>query len=200
MAHFSNFATAAIRNPMSRLPLLEQRKVIHMHSTPSSRGMRRSNREVREPDQIRDIIERCYTVRLGLHDAQGPFVVPMSFGYDWALGPDGAPQLTLWLHCAGEGRKLDALAADPLAAFEMDAEGGVIEGDFSCAYSFAYESVMGTGLVRHATNADEKLHGLTQLMEHMAPGLPVRFSDTAVERVTVLALDAAELSAKRREG
>ena len=171
-----------------------------MHDSPPPRSMRRANRAVTDPHAIHGIIERCRTVRLGLRDAQGPLVVPMSFGYDWVLDPDGAPQLTLWLHCAGEGRKIDALAADPLAAFEMDAEGGVIEGDFSCAYSFAYESVMGTGLVRRVADTEEKLHGLTRLMEHLAPGRPVRFSEAAIERVTVLALDATELSAKRRTG
>ena len=177
-----------------------RRKAASMHGSPPPRGMRRANRAVTDARTMHDIIERCRTVRLGLRDAQGPFVVPMSFGYDWALDPKGDPQLTLWLHCADEGRKLDALATDPLAAFEMDIEGGVIEGDFSCAYSFAYESVMGAGLVRRVVEPEEKLHGLMRLMEHLAPGQPVRFSETAIERVTVLALDATELSAKRREG
>ena len=164
------------------------------------RGMRRANRAVHDPEEIHSIIDRCQTVRLGLHDAQGPFVVPMNFGYDWRLEPDGTPRPTLWLHCAGEGRKLDAFLADPLVAIEMDREAGVIEGDFSCAYSLAYESIMGTGLVRRATEPGEKLHGLTRLLEHLAPGQPVRFSKEAVERVAVFALEVTELTAKRRTG
>ena len=162
------------------------------------RPMRRHKRAVTDPADIHGIIERCHTVRLGLADAQGPFVVPLSFGYDWACTAGGQPQLTLWLHCAHEGRKLDAIAANPLVAFELDAELGVIGGSFACAYSLAYESVMGTGLARIATSPAEKLHGLTRIMEHMAPGAPTHFSESAVAETTILAIEARELSAKRR--
>ena len=162
------------------------------------RPMRRHRRAVTDPADIHGIIERCHTVRLGLADAQGPFVVPLSFGYDWACTDGGRPQLTLWLHCAHEGRKLDAIAANPIVAFELDAELGVIGGDFACAYSLAYESVMGTGLARIATSPAEKLHGLERIMEHMAPGAPTHFSESAVAETTILAIEARELSAKRR--
>ena len=165
--------------------------------------MRRGKRAVHDAEAIRGIVERCRTLRLGLSDEHGVFVVPLSFGYDWQQAPSsGEPfALTLWVHCAGEGRKLDALSVPGArVAVEMDAELGVIEGDFSCAYSLAYESIMGTASARRALSADEKLHGLARIMEHMAPGAPVAFSADAVRGTELFALDVIELSAKRRSG
>lgn len=159
--------------------------------------MRRAKREVRDVAELRSIVERASVVRVGSVDAEGPFIVPMSFGFE--LGEkDGAPAWTFWLHSAGEGRKVDAWRARPEVALELDVPAGVITGDFSCAYSYAFESVMATGLVREVKDPAEKVHGLACVMEHMAPGAPARFSDEAVERVSVWRVDARSLTGKRR--
>lgn len=168
------------------------------------REMRRAKREVTDAGELRGIIEACRTVRLGLVDAEGVFIVPMSFGYDWPEGDDGA-RLTLWLHSAGAGRRTEALlatgagtAAGAPVAIEMDVEDGVTTGDYACAYSFAYRSIMGTGRAHVVTDADEKVRGLRRIMEHLAPGAPVTFSPEAVERVSVLRVDVERLSGKQR--
>ena len=44
--------------------------------------MRRKDREVTDKDAILDILLRCDTIRLGLAGADGPYVVPLSFGLD----------------------------------------------------------------------------------------------------------------------
>ncbi|MBS6401850.1 MAG: hypothetical protein KH396_07980 [Atopobiaceae bacterium] len=56
-----------------------------------------------------------------------------------ASGEAGDARWTFWLHCASEGRKTDAWAADPRVALELDVPAGVVSGDYSCAYSYAYE-------------------------------------------------------------
>ena len=58
-----------------------------------------------------------------------------------ASGEAGDARWTFWLHCASEGRKTDAWAADPRVALELDVPAGVVSGDYSCAYSYAYESI-----------------------------------------------------------
>lgn len=108
--------------------------------------MRRAKRAVDSLDELRGIVEKCPVVRVGSHDAEGVFVVPMSFGYEVDASDGGADaRWTFWLHCAAEGRKTDAWAADPQVALELDVPVGVIGGDYSCAYSYAYESVMASG-------------------------------------------------------
>lgn len=166
-------------------------------ATPKApRAMRRANREVTDPADLAGIIGRAHVLHVGFSDAEGLAVVPMNYGFEWAEGR-GLP--TFWLHSAGEGRKADAWASSPEVALELDVEGGVITGDYSCAYSYAYESIMAWGRIRPVTDAAEKLRGLTQVMAHMAPGVPVTFSDEAVARVAVWRIDVERILGKRRE-
>lgn len=163
--------------------------------------MRLAKRAVTDADELRGIVEACRTVRIGAADGEGIFIVPMSFGYEWDAGA-GAPRLTLWLHSAGEGRKAAAFGTrgteGVTVAVEMDCEDGVITGGYSCSYSFAYRSIMGSGTVRPVSEPAEKLRGLSLIMDHMAPGAPASFSDEAVERVSVWRVDVEELTGKRR--
>lgn len=166
-------------------------------ATPKApRAMRRANREVTDPADLAGIIGRAHVLHVGFSDAEGLAVVPMNYGVEWAEG-QGLP--TFWLHSAGEGRKADAWASSPEVALELYVEGGVITGDYSCAYSYAYESVMAWGRIRPITDAAEKLRGLTRVMAHMAPDAPVSFSDEAVARVAVWRIDVERISGKRRE-
>ena len=166
-------------------------------ATPKApRAMRRANREVTGHADLAGIIGRAHVLHVGFSDAEGLAVVPMNYGFEWAEGR-GLP--TFWLHSAGEGRKADAWASSPEVTLELDVEGGVITGDYSCAYSYAFESVMAWGRIRPVTDAAEKLRGLTQVMAHMAPGAPVTFSDEVVARVAVWRIDVERISGKRRE-
>lgn len=106
--------------------------------------------------------------------------------------------LTLWLHCAQVGRKADAFAKTPRVAIEMDCEDGLISGSYACAYSFAYRSIMGTGRVMPVPDAASKRHALTKIMEHVAPGAPITYSNEAIERVAVYRIDVDTLTAKQR--
>ena len=67
--------------------------------------MRKAQREVKEFDAVVSILDRCQTVRLGLHDDKFPYVVPLSFGWEQIDG-----KLFLYFHCAKEGKKVDLIA------------------------------------------------------------------------------------------
>ena len=43
------------------------------------REMRLNKREIKDPDMLRDIIESCDIVRLGLRDRDGMFIVPVNY-------------------------------------------------------------------------------------------------------------------------
>lgn len=66
--------------------------------------MRRKDREVTDIRQIESIIEKAKVVHIGMIDDGVPYVVPMQYGYVFT---DGA--LTLYLHSAQEGRKIDCI-------------------------------------------------------------------------------------------
>ena len=65
--------------------------------------MRRAEKEVKDLEQLEEILRDCNTVRIGTQDAEGMFIVPVNYGYDLTEG-----QLTLYLHSAREGRKAAA--------------------------------------------------------------------------------------------
>ena len=77
--------------------------------------MRRAEKEVKDLEQLEEILRDCNTVRIGTQDAEGMFIVPVNYGYDLTEG-----QLTLYLHSAREGRKAAAFRRGGAVAFEMD--------------------------------------------------------------------------------
>lgn len=165
--------------------------------------MRLAKREVREASKLRAIVDGCQTVRIGTVDEEGMFIVPMSFGYDWELDESGTPRLTLWLHSAGAGRKAAAFGANGNAgvdvAIEMDCEDGVITGPYACSYSFAYRSIMGTGRIYPIASGEDKVYGLTRIMEHMAPGAPQALGPGVLDRTAVWRIDVARFTGKQRQ-
>ena len=68
--------------------------------------MRRADKEVKDLDQLEEILRACTAVRIGVRDERGMFIVPMSYGY--ALEGE---KLTLFVHSAPEGRKVSAFRA-----------------------------------------------------------------------------------------
>ena len=159
------------------------------------REMRLNKREIKDPDILRDIIESCDIVRLGLRDRDGMFIVPVNYGYDIETDGTGL-KLTLYIHGAREGRKAEAFAADPSVALEMDCMDGIITGDYTCSYSCAYRSIMGNGTIRELTGEQEKIHALTRIMEHMAPGARIEFRPEMLERTGVYRIDVKNFTGK----
>lgn len=163
------------------------------------RPMRLGKRAVTDPAQIRAIIEACQVLHLGVVDAEGMFIVPVNFGYVWEAD-QALP--CFYLHSAREGRKADAFYAGgdrgvPVA-FELDCDRGNIVGDYSCAYSRSYASIMGNGTIRAVEDETERRCALERIMEHAAPGSTASFSPEGLARVAIFRLDANELTAKER--
>ena len=129
------------------------------------REMRLKKREITDPEILREILESCEVVRIGAMDEEGMFIVPMNYGYD-VREEDGTLHVCLYLHGAKEGRKAAAFAADPRVAVEMDYNHEVITGDYTCAYSYAYRSIMGNGTITEVTDPEVKKKGLEKIMAH----------------------------------
>ena len=134
-------------------------------------------------------------------DEEGPFIVPMSFGYDWADPEEidaDAPRLALWVHSAGVGRKVDAFNREPRVAIEMDVQEGLITGTYACAYSYAYRSIMGTGTIHRIQGIEAKRYGLTRIMQHLAPEASTDFTDQALARANIYCIDIDRFTGKQR--
>jgi nitroimidazol reductase NimA-like FMN-containing flavoprotein (pyridoxamine 5'-phosphate oxidase superfamily) len=155
--------------------------------------MRRIDRELHDPAEIRAILEQADACHLALADQDTPYLVTLNYG----LG--GGERLVLFFHCAWEGRKVDMLRRNPLVCFGVDVDREFFQADAgtSCGCSMRYRSVVGSGRVSFVTDSAEKLKGLEAILEHYAAGAP-RFTDEMIARTMVLRLDVEEISGKRR--
>ena len=159
--------------------------------------MTRREREVTDINDILQIINETKILHLGLSDEGWPYVVPMNYGYD-VREEDGTLHVCLYVHGAKEGRKAAAFAADPRVAVEMDYNHEVITGDYTCAYSYAYRSIMGNGTITEVTDPEVKKKGLEKIMAHIAPEAKIAFLPEMVERVAVWRIDIDTFTGKER--
>ena len=146
------------------------------------RKMRLYKREIHDPALIKAILDECDIVRLGLHDEEGMFIVPVNYGYE----------------LKDNNGKADAIMADPHAAIEMDCRHEIITGDYTCSYSYAYRSIMGNGTIILLESEEEKRYALGKLMEHMAPEAEIEFSQEMLERTAVYRVEVEYFTGKER--
>jgi len=153
--------------------------------------MRRYDREVKDWQEILAILDHCKICRLGMLVDGMVYIVPMNFGYSF----DGKT-LSLFFHSALEGKKISALRENASISFEMDCAHQLISADKACAYSFAYESLMGQGRVQFLETDQEKLAALQQIMLHQT-GQTFPASDYNLAKVLLFKLIVEKISAKK---
>lgn len=156
------------------------------------RGMTRREREVTDSAAILEILDKCKIVHLAMVDEGKPYVVAMNYGYTMEDG-----KLTLYMHGATQGRKLDILRANPDVYFEMECDVVPFDGRIACQYGTAYASVMGNGTARILDDVEERKEGLSVFMKSQT-GLDFEFQDRMVSAVSVIRVDVDEYTAKRR--
>ena len=152
--------------------------------------MRKADREIRDFNEIVALLGRCDTLHIGMTGENGPYVVPVSFGYEVANG-----QLVVYFHGAKEGLKHDLLAKDPRVCVEAS----LLHGYRSMGTSVTadYESVIGFGAAEICTDK-EAAHGVTLLMAHC--GYPDFDGTTCIALgiTRVYRIKLASITGKRR--
>lgn len=153
--------------------------------------MRRSDREITDFQEQLAVMEKCDVCRLALNAQGAPYIVPLNFGMEVKNG-----QVILYFHSAAEGTKLDLIAADNRAGFEMDCGHELIMDHEKQTCSMAYESIMGSGLIEMVPE-EEKTAALRLLMAHYRQeAFP--FNGAAVPRTAVFKLTVSRMTGKRR--
>lgn len=155
--------------------------------------MRRTDREITDLSEIEAFLKQARFLHLGLVDGAAPYVVPLHYGYRM----DGG-RLTLYMHSAPEGRKLDLIRANSQAFVEIDVgETPISGGDVPCKYGAAYASVMGAGIASLVSDPQEKIAGLQLLMRHQT-GRDFVITEQMAETVQVIRVVVETLTAKCR--
>lgn len=154
--------------------------------------MRRKDREITDINEVIAVMRQCAVVRVALFDGDYPYIVPLNFG----VQVNGST-ITLYFHCAGEGKKLELIKHCNKAAFEMDRPGRFIDGEKACASTMPFESVCGRGILEVVSNNQEKLEGLTAIMHQYSEKPAFEFDENELRAVTVLKLTVCDITGKR---
>ena len=155
--------------------------------------MRRKDRQITDLEAIRAILDKAKVLHLAMIDGDRPYVVPLNYGYTLENGA-----LTLYLHSAREGRKLDVLRQNDRVAFVLETNVSQVSGgDIPCKYGEAYASVMGEGRAVLLTDSAEKMAALSILMKTQT-GRDFAFTPAMTDAVAVLRIDVDSFTAKAR--
>ena len=149
--------------------------------------VRRADREITERAQIDEIIARARVCRLGMTVGDQPYVVPLSFAY-----LDGR----IYVHSALEGRKLEAIRANPLVCFEVDIDHLFVEGARPCDSSIRYRSVIGFGRASIVGDPEEKLRALQAIVARYSENAG-EMDSNKIARVEVIRVDLDEVTGKQ---
>lgn len=155
-------------------------------------GLTKRESRVTDPTEIIRILDTAKVLHLGLAVDNEPYVVPMNYGYTMEDG-----RLTLYLHSAVKGKKLDMLRANSKVFFEIDCDRMPFEGRVPCQYGMVYSSVMGRGSAAIVEDVEEKMQAMSILMKTQT-GKDFTFNERLVSIVTVIRIDVTEYTAKHR--
>ena len=100
--------------------------------------MRHAEREIRDKEIIKAILDMCEVINIGFFDDKYPYVLPVNFGYEY--GDD----LVFYTHHAPDGYKNTLVARNPNVCVATNVFKGHIYNDYDHS-SHDYRSVMAFG-------------------------------------------------------
>ena len=156
------------------------------------KGMTKREFEITDQAEILKILDTAKVLHLGLAVDNEPYVVPMNYGYTMIDG-----KLTVYLHCALQGKKLDMIRKNPRVFIEMDCHRQPFEGEKPCQYGLSYSSLMGRGIAHILEDVEEKMEAMTTLMKTQTRK-DFTFNEKLVSIVAVVRIDVEEYTAKHR--
>ncbi|MGI6703025.1 MAG: pyridoxamine 5'-phosphate oxidase family protein [Clostridia bacterium] len=153
--------------------------------------MRRSDREIFDRALIDRILEEAIVCRIALCEGDSPYIIPMNFGYR-----DGC----LYLHSAGEGKKIEMLKKNRNVCFEVDTGCEPIPAGKPCKWSMKYCSVIGFGKAVFLNSVEEKKKGLDIIVEKYSGKPYTDYADEMIKRLAVIRVDIESLTGKISKG
>ena len=148
--------------------------------------MRRKEKEITDRAEIEAIIEKALVCRLAMADENGPYIVPLCFGFR---------NNTLYFHSAIRGKKLDILQNNPRICFEFEGDCAVRSGGNACEFSMRYSSVIGFGTATFIENPQAKRDALDVIMAQYTDG-KFDYTDAAIKRIAIIKVDIDALTGK----
>ncbi len=153
--------------------------------------MRRRDREITDFNEIIDIIKKCDVCRIALNDNDFPYIVPLNFGLEVR-----EKQVFFYFHAAMKGKKLDLIAEDNRATFEMDCGHNLILYEDRMSCTMGYESVIGHGTMEMV--AEEDKYEALKILMRQYHAEEFKFNTDMMKVTTVLKMTVIDMVGKRR--
>ena len=156
--------------------------------------MRRKDREVLNFDTVRQIIDSCEIINIGLFDPDDPnfpYIVPVNFGYTIDENND----ISFYIHGARAGRKFGLMQKNRECTFMMYCDSYTELIPSVKDVTSRYKCIMGKAEVT-LLEGEDVLLGLQCMMDRREDTRSFDWNRDAVPRVAVWKLRVTELSAK----
>jgi len=155
--------------------------------------MRRSDREITEKSELVDILEKGDSCHIALCDGDTPYLVTMNYGFEWN------DNLKIYLHCAGEGKKIDLIKKNQKVCFSVDTGHELVIAEKACGWGMKYKSIVASGTIEIIENNADKIKGLNLLMKHYAGETDFKYEEKMLQATTVLKIIVSEVTGKEKK-
>lgn len=150
--------------------------------------VRRHDKEVTDPEVIRDILKKSLVCHLALVDEGKPYMVSMNYGFRDDV---------IYMHCALEGRKVDILRANQDVCFMVYYGNRLTTGPDACGdWTMKYKSVTGFGKASLIEKDEDKEAPLQVIMDHYTTRGPFEFTPERVAETLVIRVEIEEMTGK----
>jgi len=151
--------------------------------------MRRKDKEIVDEKVMVSIIEKAMVCRVGMCWQDEPYVIPMNFGYR---------DNYIYLHSAGEGRKLDMLRKNNKVCMEFDTDVELIQSQEACKTDVKYKSILIFGTAVIVKDITEKKRALDIIMHHYYHHSLAAFHypEDALEKTVIIKVKVNQMTGK----
>lgn len=165
---------------------------------PMKYHMRRMDRAVTDPEKLERVLKETHYVTIAMCKDNVPYLVSLSHAYD-------AERKCIYFHCAGAGKKLDYMKANPHVWGQAILDHGYVDGE--CNH--LYVTAMFDGTVHLADSIEEKRRIMTHLFKNQEKPSPTGEVDSHLIRIgkdielkntTIGWISVNELTGKKAKG
>ena len=151
--------------------------------------LRRSEKAITDPAEMWAIIAGQKFMTLALCKDNVPYLATVNYGYDQAVD-------CLYFHCAGEGKKMDYLRANPTVWGQIVEDNGYRDG--KCDHAF--RSVQFQGHITFVQDIEEKRQALSLMIDRLESDPETvkekLITPTALEKVMIVQVHIEAITGK----
>ena len=154
------------------------------------REMRRAKQQLTDAETRKILEAGSFGVLACFGDENWPYAVPLSYAVEGDF---------IYIHCAAEGHKLDAIRRDDRVSFCVVGQDVPQSGE----YTTHYRSAVAFGRARIVADADEKLAALMRIGRKYEPGRDERtraYAGESLAKVAIIEIHIERLTGKQARG